>query len=208
MTHVSHQQMRHAVTAAGCALAALLAAGCASSGGGAGVAGSSTASATPAVSPATPVPIGAAPADAATLAKALGVTRARLITLETEYLKIANPADRRLDIDNDGYADAEKDNLAEAKRFLLSEIATERLFDAELLRITFPPLAEQQARALASANARRITLTQHQAAAATLSALQAFNAQHKADDAAVEKPVRQLRAELGLPPPATSLPAV
>lgn len=186
MRRVPRRLARCAGTAGGCALAALLAAGCASSGGG---------SATPASSPA---------ASASALAARLGVSPARLAALSRAYLGIAVPANHQLDVDNDGYADAEHDNLARARAFLLAEVAEERRFDSELARLTFPPLVERPVQALIRANDQRITLTGRQAGAATLSALRAFDSQHKGSDAAVEQPVRQIRALLGLPPPATS----
>lgn len=205
MRHVPHLRMRHAVTPAGCALAGLLAVGCASSGGSSPAASPGSASS----------PAGSAPAaasgptgDVTRLAAALGISPGELATLDGQYLGIASPANHRLDVDNDGYTDAEQDNLAKARTFLRSEVATERRFDADLLRITFPTPVEQQVRALVRANTARIALTRSQARATTLSALRAFDTQHRTADAAVEAPVRQIRAELGLPPPATSLPTV
>ena len=56
----------------------------------------------------------------------------------------------------------------------------------------------------AHANQLRIQLTQRQARATTLASLRAFDRQHKAADAAVEAPVRQIRRLLALPPPSTS----
>ncbi len=210
MRHVPHLRMRHAVTSAGCALAGLLAVGCASSGGSSPAASPGSASPGSASSPVASAPAAASgpTGDVTRLAAALGISPAELATLDGQYLGIASPANRRLDVDNDGYTDAEQDNLAKARTFLRSEVATERRFDAELLRITFPTPVEQQVRALVKANTARIALTRSQARATTLSALRAFDAQHKTADAAVEAPVRQIRAELGLPPPATSLPTV
>jgi hypothetical protein len=124
--------------------------------------------------------------------------------LAAKYLAIAQPANHSLDTENDGYGDAEHDDLAAARKDLLDEVATESRFDAQLLAIKFPAAVEQQVQALVSANKIRIKLTQRQARATTLASLRAFDSQHKAADAAVEAPVRQIRLLLALPPPSTS----
>jgi hypothetical protein len=124
--------------------------------------------------------------------------------LAAKYLAIAQPANRSLDAENDGYGDAEHDDLAAARKDLLDEVATEARFDSQLLAIKFPASIEQQVQALVSANKIRIQLTQRQARATTLASLRAFDSQHKAADAAVEAPVRQIRRLLALPPPSTS----
>ena len=121
-----------------------------------------------------------------------------------EYLKIARPANRQLDRANDGYSDAEHDNLAKAVAELRAEIGTERQFDRQLLRLRFPALIELAARMLVRANNSRIELTTRQAAATSLTRLRALDHQHMAADAAVEAQVRQIRDFLNLPPPATS----
>jgi hypothetical protein len=181
--------------AAACVLA-VLAAGCGSSAGGSGAGSSGGGSLAPAgASPSTSECCSAA---TATLSPA--VARA----LAARYLAIAQPANHSLDVENDGYGDDEHDDLAGARRDLLDEIATETQFDRQLLAIPFPSPIEQQVQSLVTANQARIALTQRQAAATTLAALRAFDSQHKASDAAVEAPVRQLRRLLGLPPPAAS----
>jgi hypothetical protein len=124
--------------------------------------------------------------------------------LAAKYLAIAQPANHSLDVENDGYTDAEHDDLAQARTDLLDEAATEARFDAQLLAIRFPAPVQKQVQALVRANKTRIQLTQRQAQAATLASLRAFDSQHKAADAAVEAPVRQIRRLLGLPPPSTS----
>ncbi|MGH3276417.1 MAG: hypothetical protein ACRDNZ_19075 [Streptosporangiaceae bacterium] len=124
--------------------------------------------------------------------------------LAAQYQAIARPANRSLEVENDGYGDAEHTDLAVARKDLLAEIATERLFDARLRKISFPAPIEAQVRALVQANDARIQLTQRQARATTLAGLRALDAQHKATDAAVEAPVRRIRRDLGLPPPSTS----
>jgi hypothetical protein len=132
------------------------------------------------------------------------VSRAALRVMAREYLKVARPANRRLDTENDGYEDAEHDNLAQATADLRAETATERHFDRQLLRLKFPSWIAMTARALVRANNRRITLTRRQAGAMSLAALRAFDHRHKAADAAVENQVRLIRQFLGLPPPSGS----
>src|SRR5580698_5488160 len=218
--------------AAGCALAAVVIAGCggggtsSGSGGGSffnGVSGSPSAGSSagagtgstgagttgPPASATSPAAGGstspASPVGPVRLAARLGISPARLKALANQYLEIAHSADRRLDVDNDGYGDAQSDNLTLARRFLLSEVSTEKAFDTELARLAFPPLLKVQAQALVQANNQRISLTERQADATTLAAMRAFDSQHSAADAAVERPGRVIRQDLGLPPAATSL---
>ncbi|HEY1641196.1 MAG TPA: hypothetical protein VGG35_10950 [Streptosporangiaceae bacterium] len=120
------------------------------------------------------------------------------------YLAIARPANRQLDRANDGYEDAEHDDLARAAADLQSEIATERHFDQQLLRLPFPAPLAPMARALVRANQSRIELTTRQARAVSLGQLRGLDHQHKTADAAVETRVRLIRAFLRLPPPSTS----
>ena len=183
---------RYAGLAGACCLAvlAVLAAGCGASAGSAGTA----------------APDGAAQPSSAS-PSAGSVTAISPVTqraLAAKYLAIAEPANRSLDAENDGYGDAEHDDLAAARKDLLDETATEARFDSQLLAIRFPASVEQQVQALVSANKLRIQLTQRQAGATTLATLRAFDSQHKAADAAVEAPVRQIRRLLALPPPSTS----
>jgi hypothetical protein len=185
---------RYAGLAAACCLA-LLGAGCGSS------------------SPASPGPGSTAPgsghlssasASAGATGSVAALSPATRKALAAKYLAIAQPANHSLDVENDGYSDAEHDDLAHARKDLLDETATEAQFDRQLLAIRFPAAVEQQVQALVAANKTRIQLTQRQARAATLASLRAFDSQHKAADDAVEAPVRQIRHLLGLPPPATS----
>lgn len=129
---------------------------------------------------------------------ATGKTKKRLAAA---YLAVALPANRRLDKENDSYEDNEHDNFVTAKRELRGEIATERRFNAKLLKIDFPADIAAVAWSLAQANNRRIALTERQARAATIVKLRAFDRRHKSADAAVEVQVRIIRTELGLPPP-------
>jgi hypothetical protein len=132
------------------------------------------------------------------------VSPAALRRLAVRYLAIARPANRRLDAENDGYGDAEQEDLAAARADLRGEAATEHRFDAQLLEIRFPPWIALTARALVRQNQLRITLTQDQARSASLAALRSFDRRHAAADAAVETQVRLIRVFLGLPPPSTS----
>jgi hypothetical protein len=124
--------------------------------------------------------------------------------MAVSYLAIARPANHRLDVEFDGYADHEHDDLAEAKRDLLAQAATERHFDRQVLLLRLPPWIAMTARALVRANTARISLTQRQARATSLASLRGFDHRRHSADAAVEKQARQIRQFLGLPPPSTS----
>jgi hypothetical protein len=182
-----------AVLAAACGLA-MLGAGCGTSVGSAGSSSTSPGAATSS---------SASPSAGATGHMTVLSPTAQKV-LAAKYLAIAQPANHSLEVENDGYGDAEHDNLAKARKDLLYEIATEKLFDSQLLAIRFPAPIDEHVQALVSANKIRIQLTQRQAQATTLASLRAFDSQHKAADAAVEAPVRQIRRQLGLPPPAAS----
>jgi hypothetical protein len=188
---------RYAGLAAACCLATL-GAGCGTSSGGASPASPGAATSTGAGQPASTSPRAAATGSATALSPA---TRK---ALAAKYLAIAEPANHSLDVANDGYSDAEHDDLANARKDLLDEAAAETRFDSQLLAIGFPAPIEQQVQSLVSANKIRIQLTQRQTRATTLASLRAFDSEHKAADAAVEAPVRQIRHLLGLPPPASS----
>lgn len=132
------------------------------------------------------------------------LTAAQRQKLAARYLAVALPANEQLDHEVDGYGDAVKDgDLAAARKDLTDEVATERTFDADVLRIRFPASVEGSVRDLVTANTARIALTLRQAGAGSAAAMRALDRQHKAADAAVEAPVRAIRAELGLPPPDT-----
>ncbi len=127
-----------------------------------------------------------------------GKTKKRLAAA---YIAIALPANRRLEKENDSYEENEHDNFVIAKRDLRDEIATEREFDTQLLKIDFPANVSEIAWDLVQANNHRIALTERQSRTATIAKLRAFDQRHKAADAAVEVQVRIIRRELGLPPP-------
>jgi hypothetical protein len=178
--------VRRAGLATGCCLT-VAAAGC----GASGAAGTS--------GPADAEPLAAASSPAVT-----GVSRHDLRLIAASYLAIARPANDRLDVEFDSYADHEHDDLAAAKRDLLAQAATERHFDRQLVRLQFPPWIAITATALVRANTVRISLTRRQARATSLASLRGFDHRHHAADAAVEKRARLIRQFLGLPPPSTS----
>ena len=124
--------------------------------------------------------------------------------LAAKYLAIAEPANHRLDIEVDAYADNAHHDLAAARKALRAEAATERQFDRSLAAISFPRAIETTARALIRVNEIRARLALRQAAAPSIRALLSFTATHNAADAEVEAQVRVIRRQLGLPPPETS----
>jgi hypothetical protein len=125
-------------------------------------------------------------------------------TLANRYLAIADPANHRLDVANNGFTAAERGNLAAAKADLRAEVATETRFDQQLAAIPFPPAIVAIARAMIRANQARGALTARQARSASLVQLRSFDQRHRAADAAVEVQVRLIRKALHLPPPSTS----
>lgn len=127
-----------------------------------------------------------------------------LKTLAAGYLAIALPANRRLEAEVNAYTASRHHDLAVAESALRAQADTEAQFDRLLLKIPFPPSIKATARALVSANQRRISLTQRQARSASIAALLALTSQHEAADAAVEVQVRIIRHQLGLPPPDNS----
>jgi len=133
-----------------------------------------------------------------------GPAPAGLRALGAAYLAIAQPANRRLDTEVDGFTDHEHHDLGAAEAALRAEAATERRFDRLLHEIPFPPPIATTARALIRANQRRAALTAEQARSSSLARLISFTGLHRAADAAVETEVKILRRALGLPPPETS----
>jgi hypothetical protein len=124
--------------------------------------------------------------------------------LARRYLAIADPANHRLDVANNGFTASERGNLAAAKADLRAEVATETRFDQQLAAIPFPPAIAAIARAMIRANQARGALTARQARSASLARLRSFDQRHRAADAAVEVQVRLIRKALHLPPPSTS----
>jgi hypothetical protein len=136
-------------------------------------------------------PPAAAPATAAS---------AQLAAAARSYLAIATPSDKQLDVEEDAYADDERDNLPAAKAELRAQVTTERLFDKELAAIKFPATVEATAQALIRANEARFRLTLRQARSKTLARLRALDSARKAGDAAVEVQAELIRKQLHLPP--------
>lgn len=128
----------------------------------------------------------------------------QISTLAADYLAIATPANHRLDVEVDGYADNEHHDLAAAESALRAQAATERWFDRHLIKIRFLPRLAATARALVLVNQRRVALTLRQAQSPSIPVLLSFDGSHKAADAAVEAQVRIIRRALGLPPPGNS----
>ena len=124
--------------------------------------------------------------------------------LAAQYLAIARPANKRLDRDFDGLADASHDDLAAAAADLRNAAATERRFDRQLLRLELPPAEEVIARLMVSANESRARLTVQAAASPALAALARYLPRLTAANAPVERAVVVIRSQLGLPPPETS----
>jgi DUF1365 family protein len=124
-----------------------------------------------------------------------------LRALAADYLAVAGPANHRLDVAVDAYADDAHHDLAAAQAALRAQAATERQFDRQLATIPFPPATAVTARALIRVNEIRAALAERQASARSIPALLAFTAEHKDADSQVEAQVRVLRAQLGLPPP-------
>ncbi len=81
---------------------------------------------------------------------------------------------------------------------------TERLFDRQLIALTFPQPAETFVRLLWDENQARATLTTTAAAATSMPQLRAYQSRLDSANGPVEQAVRVIRAQLGLPPPDTS----
>ena len=80
----------------------------------------------------------------------------------------------------------------------------ERTFDRSLMTIAFSAAIEETARALVRVNDARVAVASRAADSPSLEALRACEAQLSAANAAVEKQVKLLRNQLGLPPPDTT----
>ena len=135
---------------------------------------------------------------------ASGSGRDGMRALASAYLATAQPANRRLDAEVDGFTDHEHHDLAAAEAALRAEAATERRFDRLLRAIPFPPRIASTAQALIRVNERRAALTERQARSSSVTRLVSFTGLHRAADAAVEAQVRTIRRALDLPPPESS----
>ncbi len=120
------------------------------------------------------------------------------------YLAIADEFNKQLDHEFDGLTDAERGDLTAARTDLREIAATERAFDQRLAALSLPSEADATARALITANEARATLTTQAAASGTLDQLDGFKTRLTAANAQVERPVKVIRAELGLPAPDTN----
>jgi hypothetical protein len=117
------------------------------------------------------------------------------------YLAIATAGNKRLEADFDRLHGPDRANLAAAKSDLRDIAATERRFDQRLSALALPPGAAADAHALIRANEARAALTGQAAASATPGRLAAEQRRLDAANVPVERAVRAIRAELGLPAP-------
>jgi len=124
--------------------------------------------------------------------------------LAARYLAIATVGNRGLERALDALDGRDRDQLDPARLDLHAAAAVERRFDHDLLALDLPSALEATAHALVNVNESRATLTSEAAASASIQQLRRYERQLSAADAAVEKQVRRLRKELGLPPPETS----
>jgi hypothetical protein len=125
-------------------------------------------------------------------------------TPAARYLVIANAGNRSLDHYFDRFEGPDRDHLARARSDLRHIAATERLFDRRLSRIAFPVRPERIARSLYKRNQQRAVLTHMAASSSSLRELRVFVRRLNAANGPVERAVRALRRQLGLPPPPTS----
>ena len=129
---------------------------------------------------------------------------AQLKIAARRYMAIARPANQRLEDDFDGLEGPDRNNLPAARADLRDAAATERLFDWRLLALPLPPPTKAVARQLVNVNQARAGLTAAAAASTSLHQLRGYERRLTAANAPVEKAVRVIRSQLGLPPPATS----
>ena len=119
-------------------------------------------------------------------------------------MAIAQPANRRLEIDFDRLDGRDRRDLAAAQGDLRAAASTEHLFDRRLLAIAFPPATEAQVRFLVWVNESRDRLTATAAAATSLRQLARYEPRLSTANQPVEQAVTTIRSQLGLPPPDTS----
>jgi hypothetical protein len=121
-----------------------------------------------------------------------------------KYLAVAAVGNRGLDHAFDALDERDRDNLVAARADLRAAAEIERTFDRSLLTIAFSPAIEQTARALARVNEARAAVASTAAASTSVEELHGYEARLTTANAAVEKEVKTLRHQLGLPPPETS----
>jgi hypothetical protein len=124
--------------------------------------------------------------------------------LGARYLVIARAGNLRLNADFDPLEQRDQNDLVRANADLRDAAATERLFDRRLLRIVFPSETEQVAHDLYRVNQARARLTAAAATSTSLRQLHAYEPRLDAANRPVERAVRTIRAQLGLPPPPAS----
>jgi hypothetical protein len=120
------------------------------------------------------------------------------------YVRIAEPANGRLEIDFDRLAGPDRDHLRSAEGDLRDAASTERMFDRDLLTLSLPPAVEVTARDLVRVNESRARLTLTFSADHSLGQLAHDEKILTAANEPVEEAVRLVRRQLGLPPPSTS----
>jgi len=135
---------------------------------------------------------------------ALALSATSRHVLAAHYLAIAQAGNSHLERDFDSLEGRDHGDLARAQADLRDAAATERLFDQRLLRIPFPPAIERVARALYRINQVRAQLTYGASFATALAFLHSYQPSLNAANVPVERFVRAIRSQLGLPPPDTS----
>ena len=122
----------------------------------------------------------------------------------SQYLAIAKAGNRRLDHDFDRLQGPDRNDLRRSRADLRDIAAAEHTFDRRLMRIKFRPRVERTARSLYRSNQRRAMLTKTAAGSTSLREVRDYEQLLNAANRPVERAVRTLRRELGLPPPPSS----
>jgi hypothetical protein len=135
---------------------------------------------------------------------ATSLNAAQRRALATQYMTIATVGNRGLDRAFDALEGPDKNHLTAARADLRRAAAIERTFDRGLETIVFPRAIEATARALVGVNEARATLTSEATASTSLRQLRGYETRLTAANATLEGQVKNLRSELGLPPPETS----
>ena len=124
--------------------------------------------------------------------------------LAARYLAIARAGNRGLDHSLGLLEGRDKNRLGSARIDLRHAVSVERTFDRRLLEIRFPPRIEKVAITLYRVNQARARLTAAAAGATSLDELHAHEARLDEANKPVERAVRTIRRQLGLPPPPSS----